>query len=382
MRLKVMSWNMAGAKVFEKLDAAPAPAAGTYIRHFHEVWENRILRHLPRAADRPDYPDIILLQECLGFVDHRRARSGRWQTGKQILQAIFSGYEAFFFPGFSSHSHPNPARWKKFRQGGGAQNFIPDEIEAQQGYGVCVRDISQLRRLWVDEARPPQNLPDVDRPTSQPQYDLCFEAIHTTTGLYLGSRDTEPRLVVLGRLKLPDPPGERYVNFLNVHLTTLKGEREGNIRRDRLGSRARMQQLDLILDNVISPYQEADHRMPRVAPDQKEDTWVIAGDFNATPDSGELELARRVGFVDGNPDKHLEDDTQRFQGQIGTKWSLNRLNAPPIATDYIMCGIQGSTFPEKGVSLVNSRRPYKPGFPGSSVFEPDHAMLFASFDIG
>jgi endonuclease/exonuclease/phosphatase family metal-dependent hydrolase len=270
-------------------------------------------------------------------------------------------------------------KWNRFRQGGGAQQFIPEDIEAQQGYGVCVREAGQLRRLWVDQANP--NV-DADRPTAQAHYDLCFEAIHTTTGSYLGNRDTEPRLVVLGRLKLPDGAGMRYANVLNLHLTTLRGEREGNIRLDRRGSRTRLQQLDLILDNIISAYQEAkEHRLPRTAPNQKEDIWIMAGDFNATQDSEELELVRRVGFVDGNLDKSLEDATGTFQDQIGTKWSLSRPTAPPTATDYILCGLRSNAFPEKGVSVTHSRRPYRPLFPQGSPFEPDHAVLFASLDI-
>lgn len=392
MILRVMSWNMAGAKVFGCLDGDPDPVAKTYTQHFHEAWEDGVLQHFRTPAHQPDYPDIILLQECIGFMDHRVNPSGRWQTGKEILQSVFSSsYECFFFPAFSSHTHPHPARWNQFRQGQGTKHFIPEEIEAQQGYGVCVRkDVAPLRRLWVENPHPPKDRPDIDHPTAL-QYDLCFEAVHTTTGLYLGGRDTEPRLVVLGRLKVPDGSGERYVNFLNVHLTTLKGEREGKVRLDRQGSRIRLQQLDLILDNVISAYQEAtEHRMPRATPTQKEDIWIMAGDFNATPVSEELELVSQAGFIDGNPDKHLEDAEGTFEGQIGTKWSIKRTPGspiiveyigPPIVVDYILCGLQSSAFPVNGASMARSRRPYRPRFCLGSPFEPDHAVLFASLDI-
>jgi hypothetical protein len=389
MILKVMSWNMAGARVFGKLDGAPYPVAGTYIRDFRNAWENETLHHLHAGANAPGLPDVMLLQECVGFVDHRPEPSHRWQTGKQILQAIFPGYECFFFPAFSSHTHPYPGRWNVFRRGGGSKHYLPDAIEAQQGYGVCVLNPGQLRRLWVDEPDPQKAslapppgapTPGADHPGAQA--NLCFEAIHTTTGLYLGSRDTEPRRVVFGRLKVPDGPSERYVNFLNVHLTTLQGEREGNIGRDRLGSRVRMAQVDLILDNVISAYQEAHaYRIPRAAESRKQDLWIMAGDFNAAPDSEELELIRRVGFVDGNPDKRLSDSTGAFHGQIGTKWSARDSAAPPIAVDYILCGLQASAFPMGGVDLANSLRPYRPRFAEGSAFEPDHAVVFASFEI-
>ncbi|MGH9877703.1 MAG: hypothetical protein ACRD5H_08700, partial [Nitrososphaerales archaeon] len=261
--------------------------------------------------------------------------------------------------------------------------YIPDEIEAQQGYGVCVRDAGQLRRLWVDEIHGSGSHPDADRPQSLPQYNVCFEAIPTTTGLYLGSRDTEPRLVVLGRLKLSDKAArKRYMNFLNIHLTTLKGEREGNIRRDRLGSKKRLQQLNLILDDILSAYQETTaHRVPRNSISQEEDIWIMAGDFNATPNAEELELVGRVGFVDGNSDKKLWDATGQFHNRIGTKWSSSKSAAPPIVVDYIMCGLQDTAFPMDGVDTSNSLRPYRPLFPDGSAFEPDHAVLFASFEV-
>jgi len=94
----------------------------------------------------------------------------------------------------------------------------------------------------------------------------------------------------------------RYVNFLNVHLTTLKGERVGNIRLNRKASERRLRQLDLILDNVISTYQEASaYRIPRQAYNGEDDVWILGGDFNAKPDSNEITLVKRMGFVDGNP---------------------------------------------------------------------------------
>ena len=383
MRINVMSWNMAGAKVFGSLDDAPRRVAQTYVDHFHSAWKDGILPHFSRPPNPP--PDLVLLQECIGFVDKRTNPSGRWQTGQQILESVFGGYSCFFFPAFSSHTHPHPARWNRFRQPfiEAGENFIPDQVEAQQGYGVCVRDVGQLRRLWVDEPDPGKIGSEDDLPRGEHQYGLCFEAVHTTTGSYLGSRDTEPRLVVHGRLKLPDKPDKgRYVNFLNLHLTTLKGEREGNIRLDRLASAERLQQLDLILDNVVSAYQEEkNHRIPRTGPSRQEDIWIVAGDFNAAVDSAELELVRRVGFVDGNPDKRIQDATRTFQNPIGTKWSLSKPAAPPIVLDYILCGLRESAFPVNGVAVDDSCRPFRPAFPTHSQFESDHAVLWASFGI-
>ena len=109
MKINVMSWNLAGAKVFGNLEEKPLPTAQTYIQHFHAAWRDGVLPHFSTAPNRSS-PDVIVLQECIGFVDKRPDPSSRWQTGEQILQGIFAGYECFFFPAFSSHTHPHPAR--------------------------------------------------------------------------------------------------------------------------------------------------------------------------------------------------------------------------------------------------------------------------------
>jgi hypothetical protein len=202
MRINVMSWNMAGAKFFGHLDDSPRLVVQTHVDHFNSAWRDGILPHFSRPPNPP--PDVILLQECIGFVDKRADPSGRWQTGQQILEGIFGDYSCFFFPAFSSHTHPHPARWNRFR-------------------------------------------------------------------------------------------------------------------------------------------------VPRTCPPRREDMWIIAGDLNAAADSAGLELVRRVGFVDGNPDKRIQDATQTFQNPIGTKWSLSR--------------------------------PTAPAFPARSQFESDHAVLWASFGI-
>ncbi len=134
-------------------------------------------------------------------------------------------------------------------------------------------------------------------------YHLCLEKVTISDGTYLGGRDTEQRLAIVARLLLGhDPPEQRYVNFVNIHLTTLTGERSGNIRKNRLASRARLRQLDTVLDDIISPYQGAsNYRVPRVVSARGDDIWIVGGDFNATEDSEELSLMRRSGFSDCNP---------------------------------------------------------------------------------
>ena len=383
MEIRVMSWNMAGAKMLGMLDPPPHAVTSRYVRAYRDVWENGIKHFLSIPPGQTNYPDIILLQECIGFIDARpdHHRSGRWSRGEDILKQIYSGYTCFFFPALSSHGNPHPGKWQRYKKGN-INNYLPDYVEAQQGYGICVREDRALRKLWVTE----ENQETIPRGADEPggEYHLCFEAINTTTGLYLGSRDTEPRLVIMGRMKVGSPAvDERYLNFLNIHLTTLKGERVGNIRLNRMASESRLRQLDLILDNVVSAYQEATtHRVPRVSGRRQEDVWVIGGDFNAASDSEEIALLKRMGFIDGNPDKALIDASMGspYHNQIGTKWSLSNPVLPPTILDYIFCGLERTTFPTNGLVISNSFRPYRPLF-SDPEFESDHAVLIAVFEI-
>jgi len=373
--IKVMSWNMAGAKLLRQLnlDDPQHSAASSYINAYREVWQNR----MPfLTTPPPQYPDIILLQECIGFIDHSpdplRAGDGNlmWPSGDQILQNIYGGYNCFFYPAFSSHKDPHPTKWQRYRN-------LPSFIEAEQGYGICISNAGNLRKLWISNG-------STDVPAGPHEYDLCLEAIPLPTGLYLGNRDTEPRLVIMGRMHITGNHGDaRYVNFLNVHLTTLKDERVGKIRLNRKASERRLQQLDLILDNVISAYQEATaDRISRNADEGKDDVWILGGDFNAKPDSKEITLVKRMGFVDGNPDKHLIDanPNRPHNGRIGTKWSLNKILLPPTVLDYIFCGLERTTFPEGSQLTPIPEHPYRPQFQDSQ-FETDHAVLFASFNV-
>ncbi len=378
MEIKIMSWNMAGAKLLGKLDSPPNNVASSYIKAYGNVWEHSVKPYLSVPPNDPDYPDIILLQECIGFRDTQRKSSGRWQSGEHILQEVFRGYRCFFFPALSSFTNPHPRKWQKYREGSGIKEYLPDDIEAQQGYGICIRDDQRLRKIWVTD----NSWENADVPRGD--YHLCFEEINTTTGLFLGDRDTEPRLVIMGRMKVGVQGVDgRYLNFINVHLTTLKGERVGNIRLNRKGSSLRQQQLDLILENVISAYSEEDaYRIPRISSARKEDIWIVGGDFNALLDSEELISVKRMGFVDGNPDKHLMDANRgsQYDNQIGTKWSLDNPDQPLTMADYILCGLERTTFPIGGIDTTNSRRPFRPVF-GDKEFETDHAVLYASFKI-
>ena len=382
---------MAGAKLFEQLDPKPGLVAGSYTAAFRKVWTDSVRPWL--ATPDAGQPDIILLQECIGFEDHSSSPSGRWQGGSVILNEIFPGYDCFFFAAVTSHNNPHPGKWNRYNEGGAVENYIPDYIDVQQGYGICIRKGISSRKLWVPWPDPEDVPEHADQ--ADPNFVSCFEPVHINTGLYLGNRDTEPRMVIMGRVKLEsDGQGNgqgdgqndgkgRYLNYLNVHLSTLNGEREGNVRLNRNAGASRLREVELILDNIVSAYQETtNYRIPRDREQGERDIWIIGGDFNTTPDSAEVAMIQQSGFIDAIPDKRIEDaDTSSgFHGQHGSKWSLDNTQSPAIILDYIFCGLDQFTFPAGSLDLTGSKRPFRPHFE-NPVFASDHAILFARIKL-
>ena len=190
-------------------------------------------------------------------------------------------------------------------------------------------------------------------------------------------------MVILGRARLKSDGESRYLNYLNIHLSTLSGEREGNLRLNRSADASRTQQVELILDNIVSAYQESrSYRMPQSMQQNERDIWVIGGDFNTTPDSAEIAMICRSGFVDTIPDKSIEDANPAsiFQDSIGSTWSLANSESPPIVLDYIFCGLEQFTFPAGGLDVSGSKRPFIPRF-DDMAFASDHAVLFAKIRL-
>ena len=106
---------------------------------------------------------------------------------------------------------------------------------------------------------------------------------------YEGTRDTDPRFALLTRLKRPPFP---YV--INLHLTTLVGERQAPSSRDKIEAahNLRSEQISRLLDLV------SEHILKVNAP------LILAGDFNATRE--EFGIAKLLesehGFIHLTPD--------------------------------------------------------------------------------
>ena len=146
--------------------------------------------------------------------------------------------------------------------------------------------------------------------TSNRKY-LNSEYVRLDSGLYTGNRDTEPRTANIYHFIIED----RYILLVNLHLTTLKGEREGFPEKDFNGSQVRCSQIDIILNGVVSRYNSWFSQQELVQYG-KEPLWILCGDFNGTPDSPEInKILQMTGLDAGQP----APDTSVLVVNIGAK---------------------------------------------------------------
>lgn len=169
-----------------------------------------------------------------------------------------------------------------------------------------------------------------------------MEVVELKSALYLGTRDTEPRAALLIHLSLSNIGGNNLpkpldVFVINLHLTTLTLEREGNPAIDERAEKARLQQVDTVLNEIVSPYNEWRSRGYKVegatllaekggrveTAQRFSPIWIITGDFNFIPESVEFKTLERRGFIS------MVNAFTKAKG-LG--------NLPSIQVDYIFAG--------------------------------------------
>jgi endonuclease/exonuclease/phosphatase family metal-dependent hydrolase len=236
-------------------------------------------------------------------------------------------------------------KWEKFREAGG---WSQDDYLAL-GTGILWRKDLTHCAIW-------------DFDNAQAGNDIQNEEVHLDTGLYTGDRDTEPRLAVVAHFVLNSNETPLDIFIVNLHLTTLKGEREGILERDDLGSRIRLAQIDIILNGIVSRYnqwrkQKNITRVPAL--------WFLAGDFNCTENSPEIAKIQRMNFLDIVPNKGS-----------GTKGSGVPTTKATIVVDYIFAGSTYTTFNPNSVKDVISNNLVLHNITGS-----DHFPLYGKLEI-
>jgi endonuclease/exonuclease/phosphatase family metal-dependent hydrolase len=283
--ISILSWNVGGGKFL----LLPAEERAKF--------KNNLNNSLKRIIEDKN-PQFVLLQEIV--------RSGS-SSALEDLIAVPNNY--YFKPSIALDTERQTYRekWETFCEKGGWSRSSYLGL----GTGILWRKDQNHCAIW-----------DFDNFRIGP--DIHAEEVHLDTGLYTGDRDTEPRLAVVVHFVLLEDRSPLDVFVVNLHLTTLKYEREGILERDDLGSRIRLAQIDIVLNGIVSRYNEWRKRKDKTKPSA---VWILAGDFNCTPESPEIVKIKRMNFLDIIPSKGTGTKAKGFQA-----------SEPKIILDYIFAG--------------------------------------------
>lgn len=326
MDFTVLNWNIGGAKFLENKTRQR--------REEMRININKALITIltDRAFGRQ--PDVVALQEVVRYKE----------PNDEEVQDLFDeipGYTYFPFPLIDSDILSSKAKWNKVKRG---SDWDPDTYFAQ-GNAFLLKDDAPHFPVW--------DLSNLEQPRPGTRRDHFIELVHLESGLYFGSRNTEPRAALVAHFiyhpgDVPGAKGEADrkpldIFVVNLHLTTLMMEREGVPEIDALARELRQTQLDVIFFGIVSRYnswrqggyrERGEVRKPAEYEtfERHSPVWILAGDFNITEESSEYEFIRRMNFIDTVP---AAGKTTRWG--TGTK-AKGVENDPTLTLDYIFAG--------------------------------------------
>ena len=310
-QFSVLNWNVGGARFLEEPD-----------KRKRGKFRNDLNRALNRLV-REFKPDVIALQEIVEYSEPDKPL-------ENIIKDI-RGYVHYHYILINTATHPYVGKWRKVEQAG---KWPPGSLFGQ-GNAILWREKLPHFPVW--------SLPKL---SFEPDHEKHVEEVILMSGLYLGDRNTEPRAASVSHFVIPglyDATREKEkpldIFVVNLHLTTLMGEREGIPQIDEEATRTRQRQLNIVLNGIVSRYNDWRRggyrfRGERRAPEPWEDfdrlppIWILCGDFNFTPESAEYAFIRRMNFVDLNPKKGRGTKGKGF----GSKGKAT------IICDYIFAG--------------------------------------------
>ncbi len=306
-KFSILNWNIGGAKYIQEEE------------NQREKTRKLINSELCSLIRRFDNPDVITLQEIVRYGPSSK-------DANEIIDSI-SGYHYYPMPLIDSDRLSSKAKWNKVRELGG---WSPDTFFAQ-GNAILIKDDLPHFPIW-DLASSSEHKPKESR--------HFIEQVNLESGLYFGDRDSEPRAALVAHFifnpnKKKTKPLDVFV--VNVHLTTIMMEREGIPEIDLSATKIRLDQLDVIFRGIVSRYNKWKRQgfpqrgKPRDMKDfetydRYEPVWILAGDFNFTPESEEYQLIKRLNFIDAVPHKGS-----------GTK-AKGAGNRATLTLDYIFVG--------------------------------------------
>lgn len=282
--LTTITWNMGGV-AFLRTPPKERPA--------YRVKVQREVQELIQSYE----PDIILMQEVVRYEEN----------GKRCeLISPPEGYAYQSSIAINSIHQNHPLKWNSIRSQG---EWDPNSYLGQ-GNAILWKKKLKHSSIW-----------ELDQSSYTNTNHIIEEKVRIDTGLFTGYRDTEPRIAVVYHFV----KNKRDIFVVNVHLTTLRGEREGLPAIDLRGSNVRQNQISILLEGIVSRYNEW-RKAKGDSPYKKNPLWILGGDFNATPNSVEIQTLGEMSFMDIAPVKGL-----------GTKRKKCN-NHPSITVDYIFAG--------------------------------------------
>ena len=294
-----------------------------------------IARELAQECIEKYEPDFIALQEIVQYEE----------IG--VLKELVDPPKGYCYQSsisIDTARQNNPVKWEPIRKAG----RWPHSVYLGQGNGL----------LWK-EGIPHCSIWDWNGQKTRCGKGLHQEVIRIDTGLFIGTRDTEPRIAVVSHFVLQG----RHVFIVNLHLTTLLKEREGFPERDCEGAEIRGQQLNIVLNGIVSRYNRWRESQHPVDPLNRP-IWFLAGDFNATESSLEIEKMKRLNFLDLCLDKGA-----------GTKRGKNGQNAA-LTLDYIFAGPAHYAFDPQSVNRLLKKTSLTPIY---EITVSDHYPIIAKF---
>lgn len=324
--LKVLNWNIGGAKYLQLKSMNSSNCSDG--RKSREVFRERLNAVLVDLIEK-NSPDVVTLQEVVRYEENGD------EPNAQHVVDVPANYEYFALWLIDTQHHSHQGKWDKVR----AEGEWAEDAFFAQGNAILIRKTTSFFPVYGLPAVGQRHSPSVTRDR--------IEVVKLESGLYFGDRNTEPRAALVAHLvldQLTDEHGNNQqlkrpldVFVINVHLTTLMFEREGVPDIDEEAAQTRLRQLNIVLDGIVSRYNKwrkdrfkvrGKEAKPRESETRERHApiWVIAGDFNFTPESIEYLTLVRKGFIDLLPTHHL-----------GTKAS-GLGNRPTLTLDYVFAG--------------------------------------------
>jgi len=249
--LQVVTFNIGGARGMR-----PAP-------HDHDKLAEDTVTTLKQVIN-PTQPTIVALQETgLALVG-----GDSKNVGRKICELLGDNYISAFAPEVNMRDHPHPNLWDRpsyrgMMHAAEGNAILTNLTPVDWSWGTYQNTISE--RMFSSWAR------------------------HTTisrASLYsTGNRDTQPRNLMVASLSYEGIP----FYFLNTHLGVLIGEdrHDPTYELSRVASLLRMEQVKEVL-YIVEELKTADRDN-----EAGERPILFAGDFNAKPDTPEMEMLTR-----------------------------------------------------------------------------------------